>query len=95
MSTTITARKRSEIGSDACKKLRSTGDIPGVIYGNKKDCIAVAFSLNTILPYLKNRDGSLKLKLDDHEEEVTVKEIQRDYIADTILHIDFCRVVNQ
>lgn len=89
---TIPVRKRTENGTRACKKLRKTGEVPGVIYGNKKENVLVSMPLNTILPLLKDKTQALKLTYDQQEEEVTIRDIQRDFLLDIILHIDFCRI---
>ena len=39
----ITAKPRSELGSRANKRLRDSGQLPGVIYGHKEAVVPVTF----------------------------------------------------
>lgn len=91
--TTISATKRTDIGRGACKKLRGKGTVPAVIYGEKKENLALSLNLKSITPYLYNRGAVLTLKIDDAQEEtVVIKEVQVHPVKDHVLHVDLCRV---
>lgn len=89
---TIKANKRTVTGSNACKKLRREGKVPGNIYGAKKENIAILMSEKGLLPLLQERDKVVTVEMENESLEVIVKEIQRHPVTDRILHIDFLRV---
>ena len=90
---TLEVIKRASKGRNACKQLRKTGEVPGVIYGNKNEAIHISLKLVALLPCLRAQEKNFQLKLDDgREEKVLVKEVQYNSLTDTLLHIDFQRI---
>ena len=77
--------------------MRNQGDVPAVIYGQKKDPLSI--SLNPV-DYIKLLNGSefkknviLELVTDNNQtERVITKEIKVNPINNQFIHIDFLRV---
>lgn len=92
MTTSLSVKKRTLIGRNACKKLRTSGEIPGIIYGEKKEIVPISFSKDSFLPYLRRREVVTKLDLDGKVENTLIKEIQYDALGDHIVHVDFHRI---
>lgn len=88
--------KREEIGSSAARRLRSSGIIPGVVYGKGKESIPVKVNIKDIHA-IKDAHIAENVLLDltvkdegkDPDKTVIVKELQRDAIKGDWLHIDF------
>ena len=86
---------RERTGKGAARELRRNSMVPCVIYGDKKDPVAIA------LPYkelsMKVHGGGFMttiatIKLDGEEHRVLPKEYQLHPVRDFIEHVDFLRV---
>ena len=89
---TVNAKPRNELGSRANKRLRDTGQIPGVIYGHKKDVVTVTLPKKEITNHLSHGAHLFELAVDSTRETVLVKEVQFDHLGLEIIHVDFARV---
>ena len=72
-------------------KLRKSGEIPGIIYGEFLDKTIPVKMCNAELHRMlkKNNSGSIiKVQLDDKELNCVVKEVQKNHLHE-ILHVDF------
>lgn len=96
---TVEKRDKSEIKSDASRKLVAKNYIPAVIYGLKKDPISIKVKEKEFKSLLKGKsilsmifnmqvDGSKK----NSKETVLIKEFQRDPITREFIHLDFLRI---
>ncbi len=92
---TVTAKTGRSTGSRNSNRLREEGELPGVVYGLGKDPVSVNVTYTELRDALKGAAGLntiLTLNVDGTEEEVIIKEIQRDPIKRTVRHADFLRV---
>lgn len=76
------------------KKLRRSGKIPAVIYGQGQETMKVAVEKREIEQLLqKNRNSMIRMELTDGQSvEVLIQEIQRDKVHRQIIHLDFHRI---
>jgi len=88
----LKAERRSSCGTRASRRLRSAGRVPGIVYGHGVENAAIAIPEKSLLEVLHSGARMLKLDLEGAEENVLVKEVQRDSLTDKIIHIDFARV---
>lgn len=72
--------------------MRHTGEIPGIIYGEKKAVVPISFSKEQFLPFLRHREAVTKLDLEGQQENVLIKAIQYDALGNHIIHVDFQRI---
>jgi large subunit ribosomal protein L25 len=91
----ITAKKREAQGTGASRRLRRSGNVPGIVYGGGKD--AVNIELNHKDLFLQFRHEAfhasiLNLDLDGKKEQVLLRDFQMHPVRNTIQHIDFQRV---
>jgi large subunit ribosomal protein L25 len=89
----LKAEKRDVIGKQV-KALRREGKLPAVIYGRYTDPINVlldAHSASLVLGKL-TASSLVTLALDGKEYPALVREKQRDYIKNRLLHVDFLTV---
>lgn len=87
---------REEKGKQLVKRLRSAGIIPAVVYKGGNDSISLKLSAKDFIKVITTKAGTnviINLKVKDaksqKEKTVMVKEIQRDPVSGSILHIDF------
>jgi len=91
----VPAESRSETGKNANRRLRSRGMIPGVVYAEGKDAVAVAVSpreLGTILKSAAGENTLFDLELGGSRRKVILKQFQREPLRGKILHADFYEV---
>ena len=92
---TINAVSRSELGSNRARNIRSENMVPAVIYGNDKDLLNVNIPLNELTKASQNDlffTQILIIKVNDNDEKVVLKELQREPMKGKLLHADFMRV---
>src|SRR5262245_45412369 len=91
----VPAESRSETGKNANRRLREKGLIPGILYGAKKETLAVSVSPKEIGTILKSAAGANTLfdrDLGGQRRKVILKERQREPLKGHILHADFYEV---
>lgn len=91
----VTARRRDEGGKNANRRLRSGGQIPGILYGAKNESVPVAVSpkeIGTILRSATGENTLFDLDLDGSRRKVLIKEFQVEPIKGRLLHADFYEV---
>jgi large subunit ribosomal protein L25 len=92
----VSAKTRTDRGKNAARRLRRDGFVPGVVYGGKKDNIAVAVDPKALQKVLRSEAGRNSiLKLDIANEGATnaiLKSWQVDPIKESFLHADFYRI---
>ena len=85
---------RTEIGKIGVKKLRAEKKIPAVVYGKKKEPIAITVDskeFETVI-HTSGSNALIDLKVSGKKsvtEKVLIKEIQHDPVSERINHIDF------
>lgn len=91
----VAASTNRELGTRPSRRLRRTGQLPGVVYGMGKDPVTVSVAYNELRDVLKAESGlNTVFTLDvagDHET-VLVRDLQRDVIKSVVTHADFLRV---
>jgi large subunit ribosomal protein L25 len=91
----VAARSRTDRGKNVNRRLRAQGLIPGVLYGSKKETVAVAVSPKEIGTILKSATGEntlFDLDLGGKRRKVILKEFQVEPIKGRLLHADFYEV---
>jgi len=89
----IKAKKRDVIGKQV-RALRREGKLPAVIYGRHTDPISILLDAHTAsLALGKLTPSSLvTIEVDGTQYPALVREKQRDYIKNRLLHVDFLAV---
>ena len=86
----LKATRRSVTGKHV-KNLRRQGRLPAVMYGHKFEPIAIsldAHSSQLVIPGLSS-SAIVTVDVDGEQFTAIVREKQRDYIKNTLLHVDF------
>ena len=93
--TSLEVTLRNESGKGIARKLRATGQIPGIIYGPNADPVRVSTSPDALLEMFQqsgNRNMLIDLQVDGKPTSCLVREVQRHPVSRDILHVDFYRV---
>jgi large subunit ribosomal protein L25 len=94
-STTLVAHIGRSTGSAAARRLRTEGQIPGVLYGQGMDPITLAVERRELRVALSGSAGVntvLDLEVDGKVYPAIVKELQRHPVRRTVSHVDFLQV---
>ncbi len=90
------ATVRTGTGKGAARQARRDGLVPGIVYGDGKEPLAINMPFNVLLKTLKEGKFLSKLfnlKVDGHDDvRVICRGVQRDVVKDLPTHVDFMRV---
>lgn len=92
---TVNAEPRTDTGKGASRRLRRTGQIPGIVYGAHKEPTMISLKHNELSRHLEEEafySNLLTLKLGGNEETVVLKDLQRHPAKPLLVHADFQRV---
>ena len=89
----LKAEKRDVVGKQV-KALRRAGKLPAVIYGRHTEPMKVLLVAHTASLVLGRLTSSslVTIDLDGTQYPTLVREKQRDYIKNRLLHVDFLAV---
>ena len=82
-------------GKNEARRVRVTGQIPAVVYGAKKDSVAITVSPKQITKILHSDTGHntiFDLQINGGKEKVMIVDWQYDPIKSRLLHIDMKRI---
>ena len=95
MEVTIQAEARQGTGKGVARKLRAVGKVPAVLYGRGLDPVAVAVDRMSLIRAFKTDAGRnvlIDLEVDGDTHLTLARELQRDPVRGTILHVDFLKI---
>ncbi len=91
----VTAFPRTKEGKGASRRLRTTGRVPGVIYGAGKDAQSVEFDHKALLRHLKLEafhSSILDMTLEGARDRVLLRDFQMHPFKEQVQHVDFQRI---
>ena len=91
----LTASLRSERGTNASRRLRATGMVPGVLYGGGEPPAEVSFEHDILMHNLEDEafySHVLTVEVDGKPQKAILRELQRHPYKPAILHVDLLRV---
>jgi large subunit ribosomal protein L25 len=92
-STTLKVAPREVAGSRSTRRLRRTGDIPGIVYGGGEDPVPFRVPERTLRHALQDAGAVLQLEVDGGSSgPVVVKELVRHPVTNVTMHLDLLRV---
>jgi large subunit ribosomal protein L25 len=84
---------RDQFGSRNTRRLRRTGQVPGVVYGTPEgDVIAFSAEARELRRILVGAGALIDLKVDGDARPVIVKDMQFHPVRGDLMHIDFVQV---
>ncbi|MCW3489123.1 50S ribosomal protein L25/general stress protein Ctc [Dethiobacter alkaliphilus] len=92
----VQAVPREKVTKSQLKELRNSGMVPGIVYGQKDDAVAIAVDSKDIISILQSAAGTnslVDLAVEGNKETVIIKELVEDiFIQDRFTHVDFLRI---
>ncbi len=89
----IEATNRPRVGSVHSQRLRKSGRLPGVIYGHKRDPVAISFDEKQMIEILRRGTHVLTVQVQGADPETClVKDVQFGFLGDNVIHVDLARV---
>ena len=95
MAIEINAEIRTVAGKGAARSIRNNKNIPAVIYGEKKEPVAIELNGRDFEMLLKTpalRTKLFNIKTPNGVEDAMLMDIQYHPISDAIIHVDFKRI---
>jgi large subunit ribosomal protein L25 len=91
----LKAEKRDEAGKGAARKIRAVGRVPAVLYGPQLDPMRLTVDALQLWHALHTDAGTnvlISLAVDGDTFLTMPREVQRDIVKGTLLHVDFLRI---
>ena len=83
---------RKERGSRRTQVLRSSGRLPGVVYGMGKDTLSISLPAVEVVTVLRAGSHILEVMLEGKHEKMLIQDVQYDYLQTTPEHVDLMRI---
>ena len=90
--TKLSISARDVSNSRATRRLRRTGQVPGVLYGGGADAVPFAVDERELRHALAAQGAVVELQLDGEDTPAVLKDSQRHPVRGQTLHVDFLRV---
>ena len=91
----LTAESREGVGKGAARKIRAAGKVPAVLYGPALEPMRLAVDALQLWHALHTDAGTnvlINLAVDGDTFLTMPREVQRDIVRGTLLHVDFLRI---
>lgn len=91
----LNAELRTDMGKGASRRLRHAGKVPGILYGGKKEPMAVTFPHKDVAKSLEQEafySHILTIDVAGKPEKAVLKDLQRHPYKPIIMHLDLQRV---
>jgi large subunit ribosomal protein L25 len=91
----VVAFKRDLQGTGASRRLRNSGQTPGIIYGGTEAPVTIALDHNALFHALKKEafhSSILDMEIDGSVQKVLLRDFQMHAFKQLVLHADFQRV---
>src|SRR5690242_377024 len=92
---TLEAKPRQANGKNAARRVRRDGSVPGVVYGARKEPVAVALDPKQVSRILHSATGHntvFDLQVDGERTKAMIVDWQYEPIKGSLLHIDLKRI---
>ncbi len=95
--TKLSAKKRDLQGSSNSRRLRKTGNLPAVVYGEGKEAISIELNTHAFEQLLHHHASETVLVEIDLEGEgvlsALVKDVQHHPVSNDLLHVDLQKII--
>jgi large subunit ribosomal protein L25 len=88
----LKASVREQSGTRNSVALRQQGKLPAIVYGHKKEPVAITLDAREFLDSLHHGNRIFDVNLAGAKDTLLVKDLQYDYLGDTVIHADLMRV---
>ena len=88
----LKASVREQSGTRNSVALRGQGKLPAIVYGHKKEPVSIVLDAREFLDSLHHGNRIFDVDLAGAKDTLLVKDLQYDYLGDTVIHADLMRV---
>lgn len=88
----LKAEVREHTGSKDAARVRKSGRIPAVVYGHKKEPVAISLDAHGLVEGLHHGHRLMDVQIGRKREKVLVKDLQYDHLGRDVIHVDLMRV---
>lgn len=91
----LKALLRNNVGTGQSRMHRRQNLTPGIIYGEKKDPLAISIDSNILKKEIQNPgffSKQFEINIDGNKHRVLAKDIQLHPVKEFLIHIDFLRI---
>ena len=88
----LKAEIREHTGSKSAVKERKQGRIPAIVYGHKKEPVAISLDAHALVEGLHHGHRLMDVQVGKRSQKMLVKDLQYDYLGKDIIHVDLMRV---
>jgi len=88
----LKAEFRKQTGSKAAVRVRQQGQIPAIVYGHKREPVAISVNAHDFVEGLHHGHRLMDMQIDNKPQKVIVKDLQYDHLGKDIIHADLMRV---
>ena len=88
----LAATSRDRLGSRYSARVRSSGGLPAVLYGHGEAPTPITLDGKEARRHINAGGRVFSIAINGKEQIALLKDIQFDYLGDTIIHADFARV---
>jgi large subunit ribosomal protein L25 len=91
----IPAEMREDVGKGASRRLRRSGRVPAVVYGNNREPVSITIDHKFLLHESQEEafhSSVLELQVGNKKQPVVLRDLQRHPFKPLLTHADFLRV---
>ena len=88
----LEANVRKGSGTRNSVALREQGKLPAVVYGHKKETVAITLDVHKFVESLHHGHRIFEVDLEGQKDTLLVKDLQYNHFGDTVIHADLMRV---
>lgn len=91
----LPAVKREELGKGSARRARAAGRVPAIVYGSGMDPVPIEVSRRELVTAFHSDAGMntlLDIEVDGQNTLALAKDLQRDPVKGTLLHVDFVKI---
>jgi len=95
MNQTIPSQLRDVFGKNASYRIRQSGRIPAILYGEGRPSVALVLDKKDVIRILKSETGLntlFKISVEGGDRDVMIKDVQIDSLSDQLLHADLIQI---
>jgi large subunit ribosomal protein L25 len=95
MNLTIPTQPREAFGKNASYRIRRSGRIPAILYGEGRPSLALVLDKKDVIRILKSESGLntlFKIAIEGGEQDVMIKDVQIDPLTDQLIHADLIQI---
>ncbi len=95
MNLKIPTQPREAFGKNASYRIRQSGRIPAILYGEGRPNLALVLDKKDVIRILKSETGLntlFKITIEDGERDVMIKDVQINPLTDQLIHADLIQI---